>query len=113
MGSQAHIYIRPIQKNILKNDENNNNINTIYEKCLKCGQEFKIMELRNHIKHCGVESVDDVGQPNQVYIWQDLPPSDEQVVEIGSAEPQQVLQIRSSESQQVLPIQSTEPQQVL
>ena len=115
VGSQAHIYIRPIQKNILINDENNNNINTIYEKCLKCGQDFKIMELRNHIKYCGIESEDDVGQPSQVYVLPDLPPSVEpqQVVQIGSTEPQQVLQIQSSESQQVLQIQSSESQQVL
>lgn len=76
IGSQAQIYIRPIQRNIRIEEENNNSINSITEKCLECNRGICISELRNHIMHCSVncdqQSSDD--SQNPVSVGQPLEP---------------------------------------
>lgn len=52
VGSQATIYVRPIQRSIEVHDSNMNGNNEIKDKCLKCQQEFNVFDLRQHVEDC-------------------------------------------------------------
>ena len=63
IGSQAKIYVRPIQKNLKVNDVENEGPSNLKEACSKCSKEFPISELRQHVLSC-IESDDQESLPD-------------------------------------------------
>ena len=55
LGSQAKLYVRPIQKCIELTEEENQEEPEIKEKCNNCQGLYSILELRKHVEECEVE----------------------------------------------------------
>lgn len=52
IGTQANIYIRPIQKNIKVINITEEGPSTLKESCSTCHKLFSITELRDHVNQC-------------------------------------------------------------
>jgi len=56
IGSQARIYIRPIQKNLKVQSSSDSAATSLKSECGKCHKEFTLSDLREHILQCESES---------------------------------------------------------
>eukprot|EP00794_Sanderia_malayensis_P002531 gene2531-2927_t len=52
-GGQGKIFIRPIQKNLCTKKMIQDSKSSLKEKCITCGSELFLHELRSHIRSCG------------------------------------------------------------
>ena len=58
-GSQGRLYIRPIQKSLSIDPVNKAQSSKLQEKCLWCGEDFKLSDLRKHVDNCSALELDD------------------------------------------------------
>ena len=63
MGSQANIYVRPIQKYLKVNDVEKQGPRNLKEACSKCSKEFPFSKPRQHVLSC-IESDDQESLPD-------------------------------------------------
>lgn len=68
VGSQAKIYIRPIQRSLSLKQTQPQKETTRKEKCKGCKKEYPINDLRNHVKYC--------------FLSKEFPESDEEQYEL-------------------------------
>lgn len=52
VGSQAKIYIRPIQTNVSVEINNNEISQELRERCVHCGEQIDVRDLRTHSENC-------------------------------------------------------------
>lgn len=64
-GGQSKVYIRPIHKNLSTLSLIKENQSLLKEKCMICGDQFLLKDLRNHVRRCG-KSKDELFSDNIV-----------------------------------------------
>ena len=74
-GGQGKIYIRPIQKSLSVKPIVKETHSSLKDKCMHCGEEMLLKDLRKHVNFCGIEQrdiIDDCFSDNDLIF--DIPP---------------------------------------
>lgn len=107
VGSQAKIYVRPIQRDLPLNVELDIEVNELKETCTVCKMQLSIGDLRSHVKMCRTDNELEIASDTMTQ--SDFNQSEK--VDIGeidtSSQTAPVIPV-NEDSEQTLPVQLTE-----